>query len=585
MGKMVVSRIGELERPSDEFPRRFVPVIIDLSKWENIEPLFQTILERKLDSKEALEKWFNDLSELEAVISEERSRRYIAMTCATDDEEVEKEFLHFIENIQPRIKPYEHKAVLKMLDCPHLSELDQDRYEVLIRSSRNYAELYREENIPLSVEVAKLSQQYQKITGSMTIKYKDKELTLPQAYVFLQERDRRIRQQVWELVTERRLQYTEQLDEIFNKMLELRNQMATNAGFDNFRDFQFRSYDRFDYTPDDCFKFHDAVEKHVVPLTRQMIKDRCKSLKIDTVRPWDGGCDRLGRDKLKPFETTDKLIERCREIFGKIDSELGDDFQKMIDLGLLDLDSRKGKAPGGYQSSLNEVRLPFIFMNAVGVDRDVYTMLHEGGHAFHQFAVRNEPIIDYRSAPMEFSEVASMSLEMLGAPYLQAFYSESDAARSERDHLAGNIGLLPWVAIVDAFQHWIYTNPGHSATERNDHFVSLMNRFSSGVDWSGLDHILAHRWQEQLHIFEVPFYYIEYGIALLGALQVWRNSIEDEKGAVDAYKNALKLGGSKPLPQLFETAGVKFDFSDKTIEPLMKVVSEEVAKLAESEKL
>ena len=583
MGKQVVSRIDDLRRPSKEYPRLFVPDELDFSEWENIEPLLCELLDRKVDSKEALEQWLLDNSEMGAVTSEEGSRRYIRMTCATDDEEAEKAYLHFVENISPKIKPYGQKLSLKMLDNPHLDELNRERYKVMIRSERNFVELFREENIPLEVEIDKLSQQYQKIMGAMSVNFRGKEHTMQQMGVYLREKDRDLRHEAWQLTTDRRLEDTEKLDEIFNEMLGIRNRMAKNAGFDDFRAYQFRRYNRFDYTPEDCLRFHDAVESHVVPVMKQVTDDRQKALRIDSVRPWDISCDRLGRNPLKPFETTDKLVKGCRDIFGRVNKELGDSFQRMIDLGLLDLDSRKGKAPGGYQSSLTEIRLPFIFMNAVGLDGDVFTLLHEGGHAFHQFAVRDEPLLDYRHAPIEFSEVASMSMEMLGAPHLEAFYSPGEAARSRRDHFESAIGLLPWTAIVDAFQHWIYTHPGHTSDERCDHFVSLMNRFGSGTDWSGLDEPLRYRWHAQLHIFEVPFYYIEYGIAQLGALQVWRNSRQNLDGAVEAYKSALRLGGSKPLPELFAAADTEFDFSDKIIKPLMDEVSEEVERQGKME--
>ena len=576
MGTEIVNRLSELNVPSAEFPRRFVPATLDFSNWNTIEPLYKELVDRKIDSVKAVEQWLLDTSELSAAMAEEGSRRYINMTCATDNEKFEKAFLYFVENIEPKIKPYGHAINEKLLASPYLDELDKKRHEVLIRDTRNDVELFREENIPLEVEISKLSQQYQKIIGAMTVEFRGKEYTLPQMSLFLQDKDRAMREESWKLTTERRLQDAGKLDELFEKMLELRNQVAKNAGFEDFRSYQFRRYGRFDYSPDDCLQFHDAVEKHVVPLTRQMMDERRQSLQIKTVRPWDTGCDRIGREPLKPFESTDKLADSCHKIFNKVDAELGNNFQKMIDFGLLDLASRKGKAPGGYQSSLSEVRLPFIFMNAVGVNRDVFTLLHEGGHAFHQFAVRNEPLLPYRNAPMEFAEVASMSMELLGAPYLEVFYNTGEASRARYDSLESAILLLPWIAIIDAFQHWIYTHAGHTAAERSDQFAALMHRFSSGVDWSGYEEALRLRWQAQLHIFEYPFYYIEYGIAQLGALQVWQNSRRDKMEAIRAYKSALALGGSKPLPQLFEVAGARFDFSDRIIQPLMSEVAGEM---------
>ncbi len=572
----LVNHLSELSRPSPEFPRSFVPRKVDFSKWENIEPLFMKLLDRKLDSREAVEQWLIDESELGSVISEEGSRRYIAMTCATDDEDAEKSYLHFVEDIEPKIKPFNQRLSLKLLESKHLDELEPDRYEVLIRDIRNDVELFREENIPLEVEITRLSQQYQKLIGAMTVSFKGEEYTMPQMSVFLQDTDRDTRSEAWRLTAERRLRDVRELDELFDRMLKLRVQVAKNAGFDDFRAYQFRRYNRFDYGPQDCHRFHEAVEKNVVPLTKRMVDERRQALNVESVRPWDTACDRFGRKPLRPFEHTNKLAEGCREIFGRVNGELGDNFQKMIDLGLLDLASRKGKAPGGYQSSLSELRLPFIFMNAVGVNRDVFTLLHEGGHAFHQFAVRSEPILSYRHAPMEFSEVASMSMELLGSAYLETFYDAGDAARARHDQFEGAIGLLPWIAIVDAFQHWIYTHPEHTADERSDQFTALMKRFGSGVDWSGFEEALRYRWQAQLHIFEYPFYYIEYGIAQLGALQVWRNSRKDMGGAVEAYKSALRLGGSRPLPELFKAADTRFDFSDEIIKPLMTEVGDEI---------
>jgi len=577
------NRVAELKRPSSDFPRRYVPQEVDFSLWEDIEPLFERLLDRPLNDCETVEKWLLDLSELSSVVSEEGSRRYIAMTCATDDTEAEKAYLHFIENIEPKMKPVSHQLDVKLLDCPHTAELDHDRYRVLLRNCRNAVELFRAENVPLETELDILSQQYQKIMGGMTVQFQGQERTLQQMGVFLQENDRSLRNDAWQVSTDRRLQETERFDDIYDKMLELRAKTAENAGFKDFRDYQFRRYNRFDYTPEDCINFHQAVEKYVVPVTKQSTEKRRKALAVETIRPWDTACDRYGRTPLRPFEATDKLAGGCREIFTRIDPWLGEQFQRMIDLGLLDLDSRKGKAPGGYQSSLSEVRLPFIFMNAVGINRDLYTLLHEGGHAFHQFAVSGEPLLAYRHAPMEFSEVASMSMEKLGAQHLEVFYDRGEASRARYDAFEGDIALLSWIAIIDAFQHWIYTHPGHSREERSAQFVGLMERFGSGVDWTSCEEAMRYRWQAQLHIFGYPFYYIEYGIAQLGALQVWRNSRRDLPGAIEAYKAALKLGGSRTLPELFEAAETEFDFTERTIQPLTAEVQEEIERQAAME--
>jgi len=576
MTQPITNRVTELKRPSDKYPRRFVPQEINLADWNQIEPLYQRLLDRELTSVEDIEKWLLDISEVASAVDEEGARRYIAMTCATDDEAAEKAHLHFIEEIAPRLKPLSNRLDRKLVASPYAVQLNPERYGVLLRSVRNQLELFREENVPLETELDRLSQQYQKIQGAMTVHFRGEERTMQQMGVFGIENDRALRQEAWEAATRRRLQDTERIEDLFDKMIALRMQIARNAGFDNFRDYQFRRYDRFDYTPADCEAFHRAVEEFVVPVNLKNIELRRLSLGIESVKPWDGVCDRYGREPLKPFENVERLVAGCRAMFSKVDPRLGTKFNVLVENGLLDLASRKGKAPGGYQAGLAEVRLPFIFMNAVGLNGDVFTLLHEGGHAFHSLSTTGEPLYSYRGSPMEFAEVASMTMEHVAAPHLEEFYPTPKAARSRHDHFQGAVALLAWIAIVDAFQHWIYTHPGHSRDERADHWVELMNRFMPGVDYTGWEDALRYRWHAQLHIFEYPFYYIEYGIAQLGALQIWRNSRRDAKEAVDAYLAGLSLGASKPLPKLFTTAGAKFDFSADTIRPLMAEVEDEL---------
>lgn len=576
MNESIVNRIADLPRPAPQYPRHFAPIDIDLGNWASLELLYHSLLDRQIKSVEELVQWLKDNSEMSAVVGEEASRRYITMTCATDNQAAESAYLFYIEEIMPKLKPLGFRLDKKFLECPYTADLDPDFYRVLLRSTRNAVELFREENVPLETELDKLSQQYQKIQGAMTVMFQGQERTMQQMGVFAQYKDRALRQEAWETVIKRRMQDTEKLEDLFDEMLKLRTQVAKNAGFANFRDYQFRRFNRFDYTPDDCFKFHTAVEQFVVPLTQKSLEERRQALKIDTIRPWDTQCDKYGRDPLYPFTTDYELAQGCLNIFYKVDKRLGEQFNIMLDLGLLDLGSRKGKAPGGYQSTLTEIRLPFIFMNAVGLNRDLTTLLHEGGHAFHSLAAADQPIIDYRHSPMEFAEVASMSMEHLGMPYLEEFYSPADAARARCNQMQGDISILPWIAAVDAFQHWIYTNPGHTRSERADYWLSLMDRFAKGIDWSGWEEVSRYGWHGQLHIFEYPFYYIEYGIALLGALQIWRNARQGSRQAIDAYLAALKLGGSKPLPTLFEVAGAKFDLSADTVRPLMDLVQAEM---------
>ena len=558
-----------------------MPEQIDLGDWAQIAPLFDTLEKRAAECKTVsdLERWLVDWSELSAALDEESSKRHIAMTCHTDNAEAEKSFLHFVEKVEPELKPRQFKLAQTFIVHPLLGKLPKERYEVFIRDNKVLVELFRPENVPLETEEAKLSQQYQKLIGSLTVIFRGQERTLVQMGRYLEETDPALRKEAWELVGNRRLQEAEKLEEIFDKQLKLRQQIAKNAGFENYRDYAFRRLCRFDYTPEDCAKFHDAVEKEIMPVVRELQAERRKKLSVENLRPWDLSVDPSNRPPLKPFEQVDQMVARTQNIFNHLDRDLAGGFQRMQQLSLLDLANRKGKAPGGYQSTLAEARLPFIFMNAIGLQRDVETILHEAGHAFHALATREEDLYAYRGAPIEFCEVASMSMELLGNEFLEEFYTSNDANRARRTHLEGIIGIFPWIATVDAFQHWIYTHPGHTRATRAVAWLELMDRFGGDVDWSGYDKSRAYLWHRQLHIFLHPFYYIEYGIAQLGALQVWANSKRDKAKALGDYKNSLALGGSRPLPELFKAAGSPFDFSAKTIKPLVELTRSELAKL------
>jgi oligoendopeptidase F len=585
-------------------PRRFVPQSIDLGDWPQIEPLFDQLEARakQIASPPDLERWLLDISELSAAISEEGARRYIDMTCQTDDPEREKRYLHFIEHISPKLKPRMFKLAQLFVASPHAAKLPRDRYFVLSRSLRNQVELFRPENVPLETELDKLGQQYQKLIGAMTVRFQGRELTLVQAGKFLEEPDRPVRKEAWEKIAARRLQDKATLDEQFDAMMKLRVQIAKNAGFANYRDFVFKAYERFDYTPQHCVAFHRAIEKHVVPLARELNAKRAKQMglsvgrlsqppsgkprtapetgALQTLRPWDLAVDPLNRPPLRPFEKADVLVSKTQTIFDKLNPDLAAGFTLMRERGLLDLDNRKGKAPGGYQSTLDEARVPFIFMNAVGVQRDVETLLHEAGHAFHALATQPEPLAAYRGAPIEFCEVASMSMELLGFQHIGEFYADAEARRARRDHLEGIIKLFPWIATVDAFQHWLYLNPAHTREERRAEWLRLMDRFGGLEDWSGYEDARANLWHRQLHIFLNPFYYVEYGIAQLGALQVWQRAKQNPQDALQSYRTGLALGGSRPLPELFAGAGLKFDFSEATVGSLIDDVRRELEKLS-----
>lgn len=561
------------------FPRNFVPQNTQLKSWQDLEPLLTDLNNRQLNSNADLEKWIFDCSELAAFYSEEESKRYINMTCHTDDPQIEKLYLDFVENIQAPAKPLWNQLNQKYLDSKFRKDLDQKRYFVYDRSAQVESKVFRPANIELQTETTKLAQRYQQICGAMSIEFDGREQTLPQMSKYFESTDRAQRKSAWLAIWQRRLQDAQEVNNIYDQLIKLRDQIARNADCKSYTEYAFLIYRRFDYSPKDCFEFHQAVEKNIVPLARNLVQARAKKMGLTKACPWDIQVDPLGRDALKPFQTSSELINGVQKIFDQLDPELAAQFKSMQENNELDLDSRKGKAPGGYLSFLEESRRPFIFMNAAGLNRDVETLLHESGHAFHALAAQNEPLIEYRSSPLEFAEVASMTMELFGDDYLEVFYTKDEAQRARRKHLEGIIELLPWIAQIDAFQHWIYANPNHSQNERQAYWLDLEKRFGLDLDWTGFEDKQKLAWQKQSHLFTSPFYYIEYGIAQIGALQIWAQYLKDPKSALKNYRNALSLGGSKPLPELFAAAKINFDFSQKTIMPLVEVIEAEVAKL------
>lgn len=567
-----------LSPPTAEFPRRYVAAEADFGKWETAEQYYRELLERPIGTRGDLEQWLCDISELESCFDEEGTDRYVRMTCQVDDATREQRYLDFVENVKPKREPWRHKLEQKLVAAAQKLELPVKRYEVLLRSARNSVAIFRDENIPLFTENELLSQQYQKICAAMTVTYNNQEMTLQQVGRFLEEPDRQVRERVWRLAADRFLQDGDALDKLYDDMVKLRDRVARNAGCRNYQEYAFKAMERFDYTPEHCFSFHEAIENVVVPAVGSLLEERRRKLGLTALRPWDLSVDPENRPPLRPFSSDQQLSDGCSRIFNRVHPELGQVYDLMAQRGMLDLGSRKGKAPGGYQSTYDERRMPFIFMNAVGTEGDVRTLLHEGGHAFHTWACRNDPFIAYRHYPTEFAEVASMGMECLALPHLETFYA-GDTPRAKKRFFEEIVMFFPWMARVDAFQHHVYTNVGLSIEQRKDHWQTLTRRFSPFVDWSGLEQYDRRSWHRKLHFFEVPFYYVEYGIAQLGALQVWMNSKRDYSQAVALYRNGLTLGGSRPLPELFEAAGCKFDFSERTIRPLIEAVMEEIARL------
>ena len=569
------------EKISIYTPRQFVPANINLGNWKELNPLFKK-LEEQLDTSstaENLEQVILNWEELSAAIAEEGSKRYIAMTCQTEDKDAEKAYLEFVEKIEPEEKKCNFLLSKKLTKHPQCKDLKNQRYEVFLRDTALQVELFRSENVTLETETSKLGQKYQKIIGGLTVHFEGKEQTLIQMSRHLEGTERNHRQEAWELVANRRLDESEKIDSHIDDLAKLRNQMSENAGFSNYRDYAHKRLGRFDYSPDDCISFQNAIEEEMVPLLRELQDERIQELNINELKPWDTATDPKGRPPLEPFEKVSDLIECSQSIFNQVDGNLSNWFQTMQDLDLLDLANRKGKAPGGYQCSLDESRLPFIFMNSVGVQRDVETLLHEAGHAFHSMASQNEPLHSYRHAPIEFCEVASMAMELLGSEFLEEFYNSEEARRARINHLEGIVFVFPWIATVDAFQHWLYLNPDHSIEDRDKAWSNLIDRFGGNVDWTHYELAKAKLWHKQLHIFLHPFYYVEYGIAQLGALQVWANYKNNKSKALNDYKAALALGGSKPLPELFKRCNIQFDLSRDTVAPMADLLRKELKAL------
>ncbi|HZI26012.1 MAG TPA: M3 family oligoendopeptidase [Chryseolinea sp.] len=562
--------------------RKFLGEDFKVTSWEVLKPFFDNLLSRKIDSVGDLKKWFHDRSELESVISEDLAWRYIRMTCYTENEDYRKSYQDFIENIQPQIAPVSDKLNKKAAASTYLNELaNVQGYDLMIRNLKKDIEIFREENVPLFTQISTEAQRYQQISGAMTVEVNGKELTLQQASVFLMSTDRTLREEVYHKVSNRRLQDHDTLDKLFSTLIDLRHRVSVNAGFKNFRDFMFKSLGRFDYTPQDCFNFHEAIQHEVVPIQDTFSKDRKEALKVDALRPWDKAVDPEGREALKPFTNGKELTEKTIEVFRRLDPFLGQCLAIMKEMGHLDLESRKGKAPGGYNYPLSEIGVPFIFMNATSTLRDMVTIMHEGGHAIHNFLTRDLELNDFKSTPSEVAELASMSMELISMDHWDVFFTDpSELKRAKREHLEDLIETLPWVATIDRYQHWLYENPTHSEEERKENWNKIFDQFADTVtDWSGLQKAKDYLWQKQLHLYEVPFYYIEYGMAQLGAIAVWRNFRQNPTKGLQGYQNALKLGYMKSIPEIYKAANIKFDFSRAYIKELMNFVRDELGKI------
>lgn len=567
---------GELKKPV----RHFLPADFVITDWKSLEPYFQDLEQRPLDTRAELEKWLVDMSELEAVLSEDASWRQIKMTCDTENKTLEEAFNYFCLQIQPQIQPYADRLNRRLVENPHTKELDQKEYFTYLRAVAKRIELFREANIPLYAESSVLGQQYGVISGKMTVEVNGQEYTLQQAAKFLENPDRSLRETVYRKVQNRRLLDKDALNDLYSKLIQIRHQMALNAGFANYRDFKFQELGRFDYTKEDCFRFHEAVKEYVVPLVGKINEKKRKKLGLDTLRPWDTEAEPAGIEPLRPFTNGQDLLTKTIDCFDELNPFFGDCLRTMQKMGRFDLESRKGKAPGGYNCPLAETGAPFIFMNSSGQMGDLTTMVHEGGHAIHSFLSHPLKLSSFKDYPMEIAEVASMSMELFTMDHWELFFSDkNDLARAREHQLERVITIFPWIATIDKFQHWIYENPSHTLEQRKQKWMEILDEFSSqSVDWSGLEHYREFGWQRQLHLYEVPFYYIEYGIAQLGAIGLYMQYKNNKEKALSNYIQALSLGGTRTLPELYDAAGLQFNFSKEYIKQLMAFVSAEMEK-------
>ena len=565
----------------EKLERTFLPKDFTVTNWESLEPFFKELLERPIENKTNLEQWLKDMSELEAVVSEDACWRQIKMTCDTTDKNLEEAFTYFCMEIQPKLQPYADALNKKFVYSPFTKELDEQQFFTYLRSVKKSIDLFREANIPIQAELSVMQQQYGAIAGKMTVEVNGQEYTLQQASKFLENEDRGLREEVYKKIQERRLQDKDTMNNLYTELIAKRHEIAINAGFANYRDYKFVELGRFDYSKEDCYNFHEAVKQHVLPLIEKIYEKKKQKLGLATLKPWDTEAEPAGIQPLKPFTNGTELYEKSVACFEKLHPFFADCLRKMNELKHFDLESRIGKAPGGYNCPLAESGAPFIFMNAAGSMSDVTTMVHEGGHAVHSFLSHNLELSAFKEYPMEIAEVASMAMELFSMNHWESFFdSEEELSRAKEHQLERTITIFPWIAIIDKFQHWVYENPTHTVEKRTEKWMEILQEFSTNaIDFTGLETYRAIGWQRQLHLFEVPFYYIEYGIAQLGAIGLWMQYKQNPQQAIENYIKALSLGGTKTLPELYAAAGLKFDLSPAHIKTLMDFVNEQMENL------
>jgi len=548
------------------------------ASWADVVPYYEELASRPLDVGN-VETWLADWSLLEALVTEAASLAHFAYVCDTADPQLEAAHLRFGTEIGPKADEQGIRLQTRLVELGYV----RPGLEGVVQRFRNQMQLFDERNVPLFAQLTEMTAHWSKVSGAMTVDWDGAEKTPDQLRPYLEHPDRDVRERAFKGRAKPYLERRDELAGIFEGMYDVRQQVAANAGFANFRDFTHREKNRFDYTPDDCLRFHEAVEEVVTPAVQRILGRRRSEMGLTELRPWDLEVDQKGGPPLRPFQDITTLIDRAGDVFYHVEPDFRGYYRQMADANLLDLENRKGKAPGGFCDTLAFRKLPLIFMNAVGINGDVRTLLHESGHAFHAFAASQQPLVFERFPGHEMAEVASMSMELLADPFLDVdhggYYTPGEARRSRAQLLEAIVLFFPHCASVDAFQHWTYIDKnGRDRDARDQKWLELRRRFEGeAVDWRGLDSERIARWYQQPHFFSSPFYYIEYGIAQLGALQIWRNSLHDRREAVRKYRVALSLGATRSLPELFAAAGARLIFDSQGIRELVSLVEDELA--------
>ncbi len=548
--------------------------------WSDLQPFYDDLEQRPLTT-ESLGAWLTDFTRLSELISEYGARLHVAVTCDTTDAEAERLFNTFVEQIEPQAEAAEQRLKEKLL----ASGLEPDGFAVPLRNLRAEVDLFRAANLPLITEEEKIKIRYNKIIGAQTVRWDGQEKTLRQVELFLQDADRAVRERAWKAISQRQLEDRGALNDLWREVFSLRQRIAVNAGKANYLEYAWVDRKRFDYTPADNQQFLDAIAAVVVPAAQQIYERHRQQLGVETLRPWDLTVDPSGEAPLRPFADSDELKSRASTVFHNLDPQLGDYYDLMWHGDLLDLDNRKGKAPGGYCTQFALVKRPFIFMNSVGLHGDIRTLMHESGHAFHAFEKFKLPYNMQRPVTAEFNEVASMAMELLTTPYWPreqgGYYLPAENARAQVEHLEKIILFWPYMAVVDGFQHWAYTHGDDALNpDRCDAtWAALWDRYTPGVDYSGLEADKADGWHRKQHIYRYPFYYVEYGMAQLGAVQIWANMLRDQPGALAAYRRGLALGGTAALPELYAAAGAQFVFNPQTLGAAVDLIMRRIAEL------